>query len=76
MLPTTFTTALGEPCLGSHYNLHLDPLVSFRNPTATDSSFYEEIDIPCLGAFGGPVDPNIILGGFNSKLEIITRPCL
>ncbi len=25
------------------------------------------LPMPCLGAFGGPVDPNLAMGGFNSK---------
>ena len=26
--------------------------------------------MPCLGAFGGPVDPNVALGGFGRKLTV------
>jgi Niemann-Pick C1 protein len=38
-----------------------------RNPTATiDNNFGQSPkgQFPCLGAYGGPVDPNVALGGF------------
>lgn len=42
-----------------------------RNPTATLDTQYTDPDhqIPCLGAYGGPIDPNTALGGFNSKIN-------
>ena len=29
--------------------------------------YFKELKVPCLGAFGGPVDPNVALGGFISE---------
>jgi Niemann-Pick C1 protein len=39
-----------------------------RNPTDPKGKIFP--DIPCLGAFGGPVDPNVALGGFSRKSAI------
>ena len=32
-----------------------------RNPTALEGKY---VDYPCLAAYGGPVDPNTVVGGF------------
>ena len=45
------------------------PPPNYRNPTAPKGKSFS--DIPCLGAFGGPVDPNVALGGFSRKLDIL-----
>ena len=37
-------------------------LCSFSSPTSVKDNKLNE---PCLGAYGGPVNPNIALGGFN-----------
>ena len=49
-----------------------DILFSHRNPTALKSKGVPEggPDIPCLGAYGGPVDPNTALGGFTCKQSL------
>ena len=50
-------------------------LFCYRYPA---SPFDEKLQEPCLGAFGGPVDPNIALAGFtgtaykNASTMIIT----
>ena len=33
----------------------------FSSPTGLDT----KLDLPCLGAYGGPVPPNVALGGYN-----------
>ena len=44
----------------------------YRNPTDPKGKTFP--DIPCLGAFGGPVDPNVALGGFGRKSAIGDPP--
>ena len=43
-----------------------------RNPTDPKGKTFP--DIPCLGAFGGPVDPNVALGGFSCKSATYDPP--
>ena len=38
-----------------------------RTPTAIKDKNAKNKTISCLGAYGGPVDPNTILGGFPRK---------
>ena len=47
------------PCILCHH--------SFRSPTSTQQVSFplKTVQEPCLGEFGGPVSPNIVLGGFN-----------
>ena len=42
--------------------------VSLRDPTST---YDEAFDGPCLAAYGGPVDPNVALGGFGKCLTLL-----
>jgi Niemann-Pick C1 protein len=52
------------PIFNASYHIHY----CTRNPTATlENNFKQkpEGQFPCLGAYGGPVDPNTALGGFN-----------
>ena len=50
--------------------LHLNMAVTghwcmhFRNPSAPLDG---DVPLPCLGGYGGPVDPDVILGGFTGK---------
>lgn len=41
----------------------------YRDPTAVNDDYYEQQPMSCLGDFGGPVDPNVALGGFPRKTE-------
>ena len=36
-------------------------MIFFSSPTSADNKKLEE---PCLGTYGGPVSPDIVLGGF------------
>ena len=36
----------------------------YRNPSSVNAS---DTYKPCLGEYGGPVDPNVALGGFPSQ---------
>lgn len=45
-----------------------------RNPTATLDKEYakdESNQFPCLGQYGGPVDPNTALGGFTGTNDVM-----
>lgn len=59
----------------SKFTLICGSLLCHSDPA---SPFDEKLKIPCLGAFGGPVDPNIALAGFtgtaynNATTMIIT----
>ena len=44
--------------------------LSLSNPTNPNGSANAFPDMPCLGAFGGPIDPNVALGGFGRKSVI------
>ena len=79
LLPTP-SLLLGKSCAFSFLcQLVLWQLCSFsfrpphnRNPTDPKGKTFP--DIPCLGAFGGPVDPNVALGGFSRKSAIDDPP--
>ena len=49
-------------CLQTEFLWINGKLCSFSSPTAINDNKLNE---PCLGAYGGPVNPNIALGGFN-----------
>ena len=36
-------------------------LCVYRDPTSLNDT---DLGVPCLAAYGGPVDPNVALGGF------------
>ena len=44
--------------------------VHFRNPSAPLDG---NVPLPCLGGYGGPVDPDVILGGFTGKQSAHTN---
>ena len=48
--------------VNSSYHIHY----CTRNPTATKSYYYHK-SIPCLAQFGGFIDPNVALAGFQSE---------
>ena len=42
----------------------------YRNPTAVLEAHYGQNasgQFSCLGAYGGPIDPNTVLGGFDGQ---------
>ena len=48
-----------------------------RNPTSTRDPIIGVIDpnsgiMPCLGKFGGPIYPNLVFGGFNGKIGLLS----
>ena len=49
--------------VNSSYHIHY----CTRNPTAPKSYYYKQKNIPCLAKYGGFVDPNVALGGFQSE---------
>ena len=49
-------------CLGMEFFWINGKLCFFSSPTSVIDKILNE---PCLGAYGGPVNPNIALGGFN-----------
>ncbi len=54
------------------FNAHSLP----RNPTATKGKYAADPEgqFPCLAEYGGPIDPNIALGGFPSNPIPISAP--
>ena len=49
--------------VNSSYHIHY----CIRDPAATKSYYYKRKNIPCLAQFGGFIDPNVALAGFQSE---------
>ena len=44
-------------------------LILCRDPTSVNDTVF---GAPCLAAYGGPVDPNVALGGYGKYHEVIS----
>ena len=56
-----YTELLG--LVNSSYHIHY----CTRDPTATKSYYYKQKNNPCLAKYGGFIDPNVALAGFQSE---------